>query len=180
MLRLALVATLMLACVPARAADADATLNARYKALLDGLGVADAGRLREAQRAWIAFRDRECAFKAQGRDDATAANAARDACLEELTRQRADQLGRELDCEPAQGGCVRRKAGATAAATATGCAAEVGAARAERYVAQCQQVSPATHPPCNVANPCGVMLDEIRRSCAMFEKDAPAFCAGYR
>jgi hypothetical protein len=46
-------------------------------------------------------------------------------------------------------------------------------------VQQCQQVSPATHPPCNVANACELMIDEIKRGCAMIDKNAPAFCAGY-
>ena len=33
----------------------------------------------------------------------------------------------------------------------------------------CRNVSPATRPPCNVANSCAIMQDEIARSCALFD-----------
>jgi hypothetical protein len=39
-------------------------------------------------------------------------------------------------------------------ALAEGCIDEVGADEAEMHVDQCLEVSPATHPPCNGANPC--------------------------
>ena len=97
------------------------------------------------------------------------------------TDEGAEQLKRELDCDAEDVNCVpRRQAAARTGGSAGGCAAEVGAEKAEQYVAQCQQVSPATHPPCNVANACSLMIDEIKRSCVMFDKDAPAFCANYR
>jgi hypothetical protein len=54
------------------------------------------------------------------------------------------------------------------------CAADIGAAAAARRVAICRDVSPATHPPCNVANSCAMIDDEIARSCALFDgKGAP-------
>lgn len=183
---LPLLLTALCACVPAlaRADDADAALNANYKALLGRLDDGNAGRLRDAQRAWIAFRDKECAFKAQGHNDAAIAQSSRDACIEELARQRAEQLKSELDCDAEDVSCVPRREAAASNAPAAGadesCRTEVGAGKAERYVAECRQVSPATHPPCNAANPCELMIDEIRRGCAMLEKGAPAFCAGYR
>lgn len=174
----------LLACLStagALASDADLALNNSYKALMGRLEDGNRDRLRDAQRAWLAFRDKECAFKAQGHDDAGIAKSAHEACLEELTAQRAGQLKRELDCDAGDVSCVPRKPVAAAADEAgKGCAAEVGAAKAEQYVAQCQQVSPATHPPCNVANACALMIDEIQRSCAMLGKDAPAFCASHR
>jgi hypothetical protein len=49
------------------------------------------------------------------------------------------------------------------------CATEIGAAAAEQRVKTCLSVSPATHPPCNVANSCAMMDDEIARSCALFD-----------
>lgn len=48
------------------------------------------------------------------------------------------------------------------------CAAEIGAAAAARRVEICRNVSPATHPPCNAANSCAMIEDEIARSCALF------------
>jgi hypothetical protein len=181
-------AGLLLCSLPLYAADdaatADADLNATYRSLTAKLEGGNLERLRDAQRAWVAFRDKECAFKAQGQNDAGVARAAHAACVTELTQQRTQQLRREIDCPADDASCVPRKvAVATAPATkdaAGSCRAEVGAAKAEEYVAQCQQVSPATHPPCNVANACELIVDEIKRGCAMIDKNAPAFCAQYR
>jgi len=67
----------------------------------------------------------------------------------------------------------------TAAATSRrdrplSCAADIGAAAAARRVAICRDVSPATRPPCNAANSCAMIDDEIARSCALFDgKGAP-------
>ncbi|HXX17642.1 MAG TPA: DUF3011 domain-containing protein [Candidatus Eremiobacteraceae bacterium] len=60
------------------------------------------------------------------------------------------------------------------------CVAQVGKARAEQMVKECLKVSPATHPPCNAQNSCELIEDEIRRSCALLGRDAPAFCGGYK
>ena len=59
------------------------------------------------------------------------------------------------------------------------CSKSAGAAKADEYVRQCLEVSPATHPPCNAANACELIVDEIRRGCASIDKNAPAFCADY-
>ncbi|CAN5320152.1 hypothetical protein BH09PSE1_BH09PSE1_30930 [soil metagenome] len=67
-----------------------------------------------------------------------------------------------------------------AAAGAASCASELGAAASARLVERCIAVSPATHPPCNAANACAMIRDEIDRSCAMYgpNEDKPAQCAG--
>ncbi|MBN3537123.1 hypothetical protein [Sphingomonas pseudosanguinis] len=52
------------------------------------------------------------------------------------------------------------------------CSAERGQAAAQRLVKICTSVSPATHPPCNVANSCALIEDEIARSCALLGNDA--------
>ncbi len=60
------------------------------------------------------------------------------------------------------------------------CRADIGAVAADHLVARCRAVSPATHPPCNVANSCALIGDEIARSCALLGDAAagtPA-CAG--
>jgi hypothetical protein len=59
------------------------------------------------------------------------------------------------------------------------CTSEVGAARAAQYVEHCRDVSPATHPPCNAANACSLLIAEIRRGCAFLKEDAPAYCRAY-
>ncbi|MGX5800457.1 hypothetical protein ACWGS9_04350 [Bradyrhizobium sp. Arg314] len=41
-------------------------------------------------------------------------------------------------------------------------------------------MSPATNPPCNGQNACGMMIDEIKRGCAMIGNDnPPAFCSTF-
>lgn len=60
------------------------------------------------------------------------------------------------------------------------CNQSAGPAKAHVLVEQCLNVSPATHPPCNAANSCALIKDEIRRGCGMLGKDAPAFCVPYR
>jgi hypothetical protein len=67
-------------------------------------------------------------------------------------------------------------AGGGAAHAAPSCAVSVGPERASIYVDRCLRVSPATHPPCNASNPCALILDEIRRGCALLPGHAPAFC----
>ena len=49
------------------------------------------------------------------------------------------------------------------------CAADIGSAAAAERVKLCRNVSPATHPPCNAANSCALIEDEIARSCALFD-----------
>ena len=53
------------------------------------------------------------------------------------------------------------------------CAAELGAARADARVKLCRNVSPATRPPCNTANSCAMIEDEIARGCALLEDGGP-------
>ena len=48
------------------------------------------------------------------------------------------------------------------------CRAEIGDVASARLVERCIAVSPATHPPCNAANPCAMIQGEIDRSCEMY------------
>jgi hypothetical protein len=58
------------------------------------------------------------------------------------------------------------------------CSQEKGARAAAALVDQCLRVSPATHPPCNASNACGLIQDEIDRGCGLLKNDPgrPAFC----
>jgi len=60
------------------------------------------------------------------------------------------------------------------------CLQTAGGERAKRLADECMQVSPATHPPCNVQNACSVIVDEIKRSCDLLGRSAPPFCDSYR
>lgn len=59
------------------------------------------------------------------------------------------------------------------------CRDSIGEQASARLVQRCIAVSPATHPPCNAANPCALIQDEIDRSCAMYGpgETKPAECA---
>ncbi|MDQ1154801.1 hypothetical protein [Brevundimonas sp. SORGH_AS_0993] len=58
------------------------------------------------------------------------------------------------------------------------CRDAIGASAAARLVERCIQVSPATRPPCNAANPCALIQNEIDRSCRLSARDGapPAAC----
>lgn len=59
------------------------------------------------------------------------------------------------------------------------CLDDIGAPAAQRLVERCIFVSPATRPPCNVANPCALIQDEIDRSCDGYPAGAarPSECS---
>jgi len=68
----------------------EAELNKIYQSLLVKLADTEAkNKLRESQRAWLAFRDAEAAFAAGG---GTMAPTLRYATMTELTEQRIKQL----------------------------------------------------------------------------------------
>lgn len=59
------------------------------------------------------------------------------------------------------------------------CLNDIGAEAAQQLVDRCIAVSPATRPPCNVANPCEMIQGEIDRSCEMYApgEAKPSECA---
>lgn len=67
---------------------------------------------------------------------------------------------------------------ATSSSSDGTCLSQIGKAASDRLVARCIMVSPATHPPCNAANSCQMIQEEIDRSCAMYgpEEKKPAEC----
>jgi hypothetical protein len=69
----------------------------------------------------------------------------------------------------------------SAALSTTGtCLNAVGIERSRQLVNECIQVSPATHPPCNAQNACSLIVNEIKRGCALIGQGAPGFCSEYR
>jgi len=79
---------------------ADAELNRQYRALQHRLNDDRDGakKLTDAQRAWIAFRDAECAFQTARVAGGSAEPAARATCLEQMTRARTAALRHYLSC----------------------------------------------------------------------------------
>ena len=79
---------------------ADAKLNSVYRALMAKIDGANQARLRDAQRAWIAFRDKECVFRTGGGFDqpGTIWPMLVLQCRAELTRTRTYDLQEQLKC----------------------------------------------------------------------------------
>jgi len=77
----------------------DKALNALYSKLKQSLkeDAASTEKLTEAQRAWIAFRDKECAFVGAGYEGGSLQPYVVTACKTELTEFRNEQLGRHID-----------------------------------------------------------------------------------
>jgi uncharacterized protein YecT (DUF1311 family) len=98
----------MNACAQQAFERADAELNALYRRLIDGAreddGSPDNGRsdgddrpgaeatLREAQRAWVAFRDAHCRGEGYAERGGSMEPMIFHQCLERLTRERIAQL----------------------------------------------------------------------------------------
>ena len=93
----------MTACFAGALKNADDTVTNLYRALMKKLtNSEDRGRLREAQRAWLAFRDKSCVYEVGPNDRATGAVSPLEQtrCLAKYTKQRAEQLqGYVSKCE---------------------------------------------------------------------------------
>ena len=80
----------MNACAGDGAKAADQRLNAAYRDLLRYVDEGGKAKLVAAQRAWLAFRDADCAFWGAGDGSIAAMNAA--SCLADRSNQRAEEL----------------------------------------------------------------------------------------
>jgi uncharacterized protein YecT (DUF1311 family) len=85
----------------------DAELNELFHEIRQRLGDdADTRHLlRDAERAWVAFRDAECAFAASAVVGGSAYPMVHDLCLDELTQSRIEQFRQYLDCEEGDMSC---------------------------------------------------------------------------
>ena len=86
---------------------ADAELNQTFRLVEKRLSGDAAGKARlvTAQRAWIAFRDAECAFQSSGEDGGSVAPMVIADCSATLTGTRTEQLKRYLACEEGDLSC---------------------------------------------------------------------------
>jgi uncharacterized protein YecT (DUF1311 family) len=94
-------------CATDAAEASDAELNRVYRDIERRLGDQEAAhtRLVAAQRAWLAFRDAECAFAASGAEDGSAYPMLLGRCLDGLTQARVEGLRGYLDCTEGDLGC---------------------------------------------------------------------------
>lgn len=84
-------------CADKDLTEANRKLNETYTKLQAKVKDDDWKRLQEAQRAWIAFRDKECAYRV-GRQEGTLWPVLNLRCLAEVTDSRAQELEKELSC----------------------------------------------------------------------------------
>lgn len=72
--------------------NADKKLNQVYKQLLPKLSASRRQKLTTAQQAWLKFRDTNCDFETSKYEGGTIAGTIYAGCLEQLTKQRTQQL----------------------------------------------------------------------------------------
>ena len=94
-------------CAVASFSEADAELNARYKEIEHRLAEAPDVKelLKKAQRAWIAFRDAECAFQSSAVQGGSEAPMIVAGCKETLTRDRLGAFETYLSCDEYDTSC---------------------------------------------------------------------------
>jgi uncharacterized protein YecT (DUF1311 family) len=88
--------------------QADRQLNDTYNALLAKLSADGKASLREAERAWIAFRDRECAFETMGSAGGSIHSMVVAQCATRLTGERIKELKDQSNCEEGDVSCGGR------------------------------------------------------------------------
>ena len=81
-------------CAAQDLARVDSVLNARYQELVRTMPPAQLELLRTAQRAWIRFRDAECAHQVSAFEGGSMQPMVRSSCLARLTEARIEDLER--------------------------------------------------------------------------------------
>lgn len=84
---------------------ADAALNAAYKTLSGSVSPAGKKQLQITQRAWIAWRDAQCAFETMASADGSIYPMLVSACLEELTIAQTARLSAQANCQEGDLSC---------------------------------------------------------------------------
>ncbi len=91
----------MIGCIAQELEIQDKALNAAYASTMGSLNERQKAKLRAAQKAWIAFRDADCA-SLQDEDWGTLSRVSANACVLHMTVERAIYL--ETYPEPTEGG----------------------------------------------------------------------------
>ncbi|KFB08653.1 lysozyme inhibitor LprI family protein [Nitratireductor basaltis] len=94
-------------CTAQSLEEADQALNEAYGELVAGYAEQEDLRnaLRDAQRAWIRFRDAECDFRTFSSRTGSIYPTVRAGCLEDLTKARTEQLRKAGECEEGDLSC---------------------------------------------------------------------------
>jgi uncharacterized protein YecT (DUF1311 family) len=86
----------------------DAELNRVYEELRVGYAPFPLAKaaLTKAQKAWLAFRDAECALSGAGEREGSAYPMVVNQCLAQLTAQRVGEIRKRLSCEEGDLSCI--------------------------------------------------------------------------
>lgn len=97
----------MTECAGGAYKQADAELNQVYRTVLGRLKDDSAlmQRMVTAQRAWVAYRDAECAFAGSLAEGGSAYPVVQAMCLTQQTRDRTEALRKYLTCQEGDLGC---------------------------------------------------------------------------
>lgn len=93
-------------CAEADYQAADAKLNAAYENILGSNDLASNKLLQTAQRAWIAFRDAECAYSTADTGGGSIHPMEVSRCLTKLTNERIEQLTSKASCKLSDPSCA--------------------------------------------------------------------------
>lgn len=87
--------------------QSDADLNAAYQSVTGRLAkdTSKLTQLQAAQKAWLFFRDAECAFSSAGTTGGSAYPMVLSQCLDKLTQARTKELRAYLKCEEGDMSC---------------------------------------------------------------------------
>ncbi|MER8750272.1 lysozyme inhibitor LprI family protein [Mesorhizobium sp. M1050] len=86
--------------------EADARLNKAYQDLISADDADSKRLLQVAQRAWIAFRDAECAHSTAASAGGSIHPMEVSQCLARLTNDRIEQLAAAANCEEGDASCA--------------------------------------------------------------------------
>ncbi|WP_217573107.1 lysozyme inhibitor LprI family protein [Mesorhizobium sp. GbtcB19] len=98
--------SMMNICADADYQAADAKLNAAYKNVVSRNDQASNKLLQTAQRAWIAFRDAECAYSTADSEGGSIHPMEVSQCLTKLTTERTKQLSSDANCKLSDPSCA--------------------------------------------------------------------------
>ena len=95
-------------CAGAELKQADAAMNAAYGQLMERIGPKAREGLRDAQKAWLPFRDKSCALEGLGSEGGSIRPMILAGCLAKLTAERTRALKGYLTCPEGDLSCVGR------------------------------------------------------------------------
>jgi uncharacterized protein YecT (DUF1311 family) len=93
-------------CATRNLEAADGALNAVYGELMSKLDGDQQKRLKQAQRAWIIFRDAHCELIGSATEGGSIHRMVISKCLMEITRDRTEQLSKQVNCEEGDVSCA--------------------------------------------------------------------------